>query len=234
MTEWYYVQAGQPYGPFRLEQLLDRLAVLPPDTLVWHSDLAAWTPAHAVAEITARVAPPAPAAPLAPSAPSSGAVAPAVSFPATAYAHWPLRAASMLVDQLIVIGPPLVAFVFVHALKLTDEKGDPKGVGLVIWVAALIAALALGLWNRIFRDGTTGQSLGRQVTGTRLVSLATGRPIGLVMVLVRQLAHFLDNLPCICVPIGFLWPLWDDKRQTFADKIVGTVVVRAGAAPEIV
>jgi uncharacterized RDD family membrane protein YckC len=25
--------------------------------------------------------------------------------------------------------------------------------------------------------------------------------------------------------VGYLWPLWDDKRQTFADKILGTVVV---------
>jgi len=234
VKEWYYVQAGQPYGPFTLDQLLDRLAVLAPDTLVWHSDLAAWTPADALPEITARLAAPASAAPFPLGAPSSGAIAPAVSYPSSAYAPWPTRAASMLVDQLLVFGPPLVTFGIIHALKLTDEKGDPKGLGLVLWVAALLAALGLGLWNRIFRDGTTGQSLGRQVTGTRLVSLATGQPIGMPMVLVRQLAHIIDNMPCICAPIGFLWPLWDDKRQTFADKLVGTVVVREGAAPEIV
>ena len=27
------------------------------------------------------------------------------------------------------------------------------------------------------------------------------------------------------VYLGYLWPLWDDKRQTFADKILSTVVV---------
>jgi uncharacterized RDD family membrane protein YckC len=25
--------------------------------------------------------------------------------------------------------------------------------------------------------------------------------------------------------LGYLWPLWDDKRQTFADKICSTVVL---------
>jgi hypothetical protein len=40
----------------------------------------------------------------------------------------------------------------------------------------------------------------------------------------RHLLHILDALPCY---LGFLWPLWDGKRQTFADKIVKSVVVRA-------
>ncbi len=40
---------------------------------------------------------------------------------------------------------------------------------------------------------------------------------------VRDLAHVLDSVAC---HLGWLWPLWDQKRQTFADKIVGTVVVR--------
>ena len=42
------------------------------------------------------------------------------------------------------------------------------------------------------------------------------------MTFVRGLAHFLDSLPCY---IGYLWPLWDTKRQTFADKIMNSVVV---------
>ena len=39
---------------------------------------------------------------------------------------------------------------------------------------------------------------------------------------VRIIAHFLDSLACY---IGWLWPLWDDKRQTFADKVCGSIVV---------
>jgi hypothetical protein len=25
--------------------------------------------------------------------------------------------------------------------------------------------------------------------------------------------------------VGYLWPLWDDKRQTFADQVMKTVVI---------
>ena len=41
---------------------------------------------------------------------------------------------------------------------------------------------------------------------------------------VRKLAHILDALPCY---VGYLWPLFDAKKQTFADKVMNTVVVRS-------
>ena len=31
--------------------------------------------------------------------------------------------------------------------------------------------------------------------------------------------------------VGYLWPLWDDERQTFADKILRTGVVRTRVEP---
>ena len=38
----------------------------------------------------------------------------------------------------------------------------------------------------------------------------------------RQLCHYLDG----AVYIGYLWPLWDPMRQTFADKLMKTVVIK--------
>jgi uncharacterized RDD family membrane protein YckC len=42
------------------------------------------------------------------------------------------------------------------------------------------------------------------------------------MAFVRDIAHIVDSVICF---VGYLFPLWDSKRQTLADKIVGTVVV---------
>jgi Protein of unknown function (DUF2752) len=42
------------------------------------------------------------------------------------------------------------------------------------------------------------------------------------MTTARDICHVLDSLACY---IGWLFPLWDAKRQTFADKIVSTVVI---------
>jgi hypothetical protein len=43
------------------------------------------------------------------------------------------------------------------------------------------------------------------------------------MSFLRALSHILDSLACY---IGWLWPLWDGKKQTFADKVCSTVVVQ--------
>jgi hypothetical protein len=40
----------------------------------------------------------------------------------------------------------------------------------------------------------------------------------------RDVCHILDSIVCY---VGFLFPLWDAKRQPLAGKIVRTVVVPA-------
>jgi len=81
--------------------------------------------------------------------------------------------------------------------------------------------IGIAVWNICLKQGSTGQSVGKGVIGTKLIGEETGQPIGALMAFVRQLAHILDGF-CF---IGYLWPLWDDKRQTFADKIMKTIVV---------
>lgn len=60
--------------------------------------------------------------------------------------------------------------------------------------------------------------------GTRLVSEGTGQPVGGLTAFLRSVAHLVDALPCF---VGYLWPIRDARRQTFADKLAGTVVVKA-------
>ena len=84
-----------------------------------------------------------------------------------------------------------------------------------------LAALAFWLYNRCVLAGR-GQSLGKRAMKIKLVSEETGEPIGTLMAFVRDICHILDSLACY---IGWLFPLWDAKRQTFADKIMRTVVV---------
>ena len=48
--------------------------------------------------------------------------------------------------------------------------------------------------------------------------------IGAGLAFARIFVHAVDQLPCY---VGYLWPLWDPKKQTFTDKILTTVVVSA-------
>jgi uncharacterized RDD family membrane protein YckC len=65
-----------------------------------------------------------------------------------------------------------------------------------------------------------------RVIGLKCVSITTGQTIGVGNAIVRAIAHFVDSIICY---IGWLFPLWDSQKQTLADKIMSTVVVKVPA-----
>ena len=159
-------------------------------------------------------------------------VAPAWSEPRrNDHASWSRRVGASLLDGV----PGLVAAVFLVAGYLPTYLGFFRGDLTVapryplVLVGSLLYVVALGLTvcNRYVLAGRTGQSVGKRVTGIWLVSRTTGRPIGTLNAFVRDLLHVLDGFGCV----GYLWPLWDDERQTLADKVAQTVVVRTPVAP---
>jgi uncharacterized RDD family membrane protein YckC len=127
------------------------------------------------------------------------------------------RVCSHLIDAVLA---PVVVLVLTAGLVRIRHPLLASGVFLLGWLAFGLFAV----WNSGYRQGRTGQSLGRRVLGTRLVGTATGLPIGFGRAVARMLAHLLDLLP---FGIGYLWPVWDERHQTFADKVCGTVVVVA-------
>jgi uncharacterized RDD family membrane protein YckC len=124
--------------------------------------------------------------------------------PAPTYAPWGTRAAAALVDFAIILVAELVVRVVSAGL-------------------ATLVGLAIGVYFA-YLVGTTGQSPGKQVLKIKIVRDADGQLLGFGTALLRQIAHLLDAWSLL---IGYLWPLWDKKNQTFADKIVGSVSVRA-------
>ena len=122
---------------------------------------------------------------------------------------------------LIDIGIPggLLAVVLIAALA----SRDVVVIGLVYPGAAVVGLVFL-VWNSGYRQGRSGQSLGKSVLGTRLVGAGSGEPVGFARAFGRQVVHLLDGIP---LGLGYLWPLWDEQRQTFADKVCSTLVVQA-------
>ena len=110
-------------------------------------------------------------------------------------------------------------------IVIGDMLAIHGGAGGGIAVVFDLAALGWWIYNRCYQAGRTGQSLGKKATDTRLIGEATGQPIGAGMAFVRDIAHIVDAMICY---VGFLFPLWDAKKQTLADKIVHTLVVKNG------
>jgi len=96
-------------------------------------------------------------------------------------------------------------------------------VAMIIGLSVMLASLPWVAYNRWMIAGRTGQSLGKRVTKISLIGEETQAPIGAANAFIRDLVHILDWLSVV----GYLWPLWDDKKQTFADKIMKTIVVSA-------
>jgi len=134
--------------------------------------------------------------------------------PTGQFGSWIERVGAYIVDMLVAIPGYIVAII---------GSAIGGGFGALLVIIGYLGALAIFVWNRWIRQGTTGQSLGKQALHLKLIRESDGQPMGTGMAFVRDLAHILDSLPCY---IGYLWPLWDNKRQTFADKVCSSVVVK--------
>ncbi|GAA2744736.1 MULTISPECIES: RDD family protein [Kitasatospora] len=153
------------------------------------------------------------------------------------YAGWGARVVAFIVDYLIIGVPTGILYGIAGAIgsssvschtdsytyRTSCTGGGLSGAGLAVAAIAWLIGLGLGLWL-LYQEGTTGQTPGKKMVNIRVVREADGQPIGFGMAFVRKLCHILDEALCC---IGFLWPLWDAKKQTFADKIIGTVVVKS-------
>lgn len=138
------------------------------------------------------------------------------------YASWGLRAVAYLIDIAPIVGGYLIFVIIAGVLN---------GGAAAALLSLLVFAAIIGytIWNIIIKQGATGQTIGKGVMKIRLIDEQTGQPLGAGMTFVRQLAHVLDSVACY---IGYLFPLWDEKRQTFADKIMHSVVIPVGDAPQ--
>ena len=156
-------------------------------------------------------------------------------LPQGAYTPWISRFLAFLIDYipyLIIVGigwgiligsPECVDFSDTELgeiLGASYESCGPSTLGQTSMSLSILIGFAYVLWNYGYRQGTTGSSVGKAILKFKVVSERTGLPIGFGLSIVRQLAHFVD---AIIFGIGFLFPLWDSKRQTLADKIMTTV-----------
>jgi uncharacterized RDD family membrane protein YckC len=133
---------------------------------------------------------------------------PYATAPTITYANWGQRALGYLIDAL----PPAIVVII-----CTEINTALRIIGILL-------ALGWQIYNRWYLGGTTGQSFGKKALNIRLVGENTGQPIGMLMAFVRDICHIIDSIICY---VGWLFPLWDAKRQTLADKIVRTVVIPA-------
>jgi Mce-associated membrane protein len=128
-------------------------------------------------------------------------------------ARWHIRAAALAVDLV-----PGVAVVVTMALVwlAAPSRSLWWWASIAILVFVTLATMA----NRAVLPAILGWSLGRALLGIEVVQQG-GAAVGVGRLMLRELAHLLDTLS---VFVGWLWPLWDSRRRTFADLLLRTEV----------
>ena len=153
---------------------------------------------------------------------ASDAVMP-LGTPGPTLASWGKRVAAAVLDGAIGAGTTFLAFgdlaVTVPFLGTAFQPTGVQGVPATSWTDSgwVIGAVLLVIVMQAY----LGVTPGKIVMGIAVVREHDARPIGLVRTTVRWLLHILDSI----LFIGYLRPLWNPQRKTFADSIMATIVL---------
>jgi uncharacterized RDD family membrane protein YckC len=149
------------------------------------------------------------------------------------YASFGARLGALIIDGLIGIVfviPSIIALLAgpreIRTCTINDElRLCNLPTGPTIALGVLLAFAGLIIYAFIYcRMVSRGQSWGHKATGIRVVDQNTGQSVTAWRVFGRHLARIVSSFVCY---LGYFWMLWDSRKQTWHDKIAGTVVVKA-------
>jgi len=129
---------------------------------------------------------------------------------------WPRLGATVIDSVLLsMIVYPLLYTIYGNQYFTDDRFFAGGGHFLVSYVLPAIAIIAF--W--IYRSATPGKmAIGATIVDAKtFLQPSKGQLIG------RYFAYYLSTIP---LGLGFLWIIWDPKKQGWHDKLAGTVVVR--------
>jgi uncharacterized RDD family membrane protein YckC len=135
---------------------------------------------------------------------------------------------SLLATALAIPGVALIISSLRDCVTFNDELVCPsdssRGGTIAGGVGLILVALLFVFVLYVRALGKTGQTWGRKIVGVRVVGEMTGEPLGFGKALGRVL--FAGAISGQIFYLGYFWMLWDDKQQTWHDKVVGSIVVR--------
>ena len=146
---------------------------------------------------------------------------------------WWRRAGAAVIDGLVltVLAVALLALVGASLFDADGEGTLGAVLGFMLTVAA--ASVAALLYAPLLMARTNGQTLGRMVTGIRVVR-TSGAPMTLGWAMLREVAvkTLLFGLAGsltfgLASLLDVLWPLWDEENRALHDFPVNTRTVLA-------
>jgi uncharacterized RDD family membrane protein YckC len=165
--------------------------------------------------------------------------APAEARPVTAdvegrpLAGWGRRLAAYVLDGLFstlvgtAVGAVVGGLVGLAVYVLAGDDADEAAVVAGIVLGYVVLLVVVATYYTYLHGNERGQTWAKRLLGIRVRDEATGGKIGYGRAFARWLMPLLFwNFFFIPGLLDGLWPLWDEKRQSWHDKIVRSIVVR--------
>jgi uncharacterized RDD family membrane protein YckC len=96
-------------------------------------------------------------------------------------------------------------------------NGGRISLGGEVMANVIGALLVVTFW--VERQGTPG----KLVLGLRIVDADTGGTPPVGRLVIRYVGYLVSAIP---LGLGYLWAIWDPRRQGWHDKMAGTLVIR--------
>jgi len=135
----------------------------------------------------------------------------------TEYAGFWVRVGAMLIDAVIVMIALLVPLSFIYGEAYWTNTQLIYG----FWdlILQYIAPFVATIWFWVRYKATPG----KLATKLQVVDATTGDKLRVGQAIGRYFAYILSALP-LC--LGFIWIAIDKRKQSWHDKLAGTVVIR--------
>lgn len=143
--------------------------------------------------------------------------------PQSTYGGFGIRVAAYVIDWVIgnVIGFALGIVIGIAAVATHPD--DPQQAANNLRPVTALVGLLINMAYFTVLWTLMGATIGQRVFRLRVVDAASGQPIGFGKALLRWVGLLISFAVCF---IGVIWVAFDARKQGWADKIAGTVVLR--------
>ncbi|HEV7643595.1 MAG TPA: RDD family protein [Pyrinomonadaceae bacterium] len=135
-----------------------------------------------------------------------------------------LRCAALCVDYMVVVAIPVLILMIGRMMGNDGSKLLGGPLNTMGWLIAIL----VGLTNLIILPAVGGQSLGKALTGIRIVAM-NGEAANFNQLLRRNILGYL--LTVVTLFLGFIAAAFTPGGRALHDYIAGTVVIYAQKRP---
>ncbi len=133
------------------------------------------------------------------------------------YVGFRLRFVASIIDSILLMMIIYPLLTMIYGSDYGDSEQMLLGIPdlLISWVFPIVATIVF--W--VSKSATPGKMAVR----AKIVDAQTGNLPSVKQSIIRYIGYYISLLP---LGLGYLWIIWDSKKQAWHDKLAGTVVVR--------